>query len=365
MHPDLAPVQARLARLQRLRSTVGQMPASPPTLRGRVSRGLVRLVHRMLFWFTPQVNQVQDASLDTVAEIVRTLEQILLEQSAHADQLRTGSTARSSAGSGCEPLDSKSEYRPPHSGSELSADFLFSLQDQFRGSPDETAEKLRSHLDRVLTARPAVINGRWLDIGCGRGEWIELAAARGAAIEGIDSNTLAVEYCMERGLPVAVRDALDDLRPRAPGSLHLVSLFHVVEHIDMPALIEVLSEIRRVLASDGLLLLETPNPRSLRTMTQTFWFDPTHHKPIPMKLIEFVLEYLGYSIEASAGVNELTVDTSIGLASDGAPTDQPKSFFNRRSAPIDSRPLPDALKGIERQFSGPQDYFVLASPTGD
>lgn len=52
-------LRSALAALHASYALVGQTPPEPPTLRGRLGSRLVKLVQRLLFWYTPQIVHFQ------------------------------------------------------------------------------------------------------------------------------------------------------------------------------------------------------------------------------------------------------------------------------------------------------------------
>jgi hypothetical protein len=53
---------------------VGQLPPEPPTFRGRMGARLVKLVQRMLFWYTPQIVHFQYSALRAMEEQAKILQ---------------------------------------------------------------------------------------------------------------------------------------------------------------------------------------------------------------------------------------------------------------------------------------------------
>jgi len=61
---------------RRCSAAIGEQPPQPSTLRARLSAALVRLVRRMLFWYTPQITDFNDATLRVLEEQVAALESV-------------------------------------------------------------------------------------------------------------------------------------------------------------------------------------------------------------------------------------------------------------------------------------------------
>jgi len=92
------PLRLALGALNASYASVGQPPPEPPTFRGRVGAQLVKLVRRMLFWYTPQIVYFQYSALRVLEEQgkilersesrIRRLEAELAEQRAQNQDLR-------------------------------------------------------------------------------------------------------------------------------------------------------------------------------------------------------------------------------------------------------------------------------------
>jgi SAM-dependent methyltransferase len=165
-----------------------------------------------------------------------------------------------------------------------------SFEDQFRGKRDEILQRLQVYIPILKEAQ---IAGDVLDIGCGRGEWLELLESEGIKARGLDRNRIFVDECRRAGLTVIEGDALTYLRSLPSESLHAVTSFHLVEHLQFEILINLLDEMVRTLRRGGLLILETPNPENLLVGGCNFYADPTHRNPIPSQTLQFLLESRG------------------------------------------------------------------------
>lgn len=137
-----------------------------------------------------------------------------------------------------------------------------------------------------------------VDLGCGECEWIELLNENGYHAQGVDSNNEVVNK-VKNSMPeinIVNLDAFEYLSNCKDNSIDLLSSFHMVEHMKFIEIIELLLECKRVLKKDGMILFETPNPQNILISTYYFNMDPTHNKPIPPELLEFMIGESGLHI---------------------------------------------------------------------
>lgn len=189
--------------------------------------------------------------------------------------------------------------RTPPSASAAEAAFYPALEKHFRGTREELQARLGVYRPWIDGA-PA---GRIADIGCGRGEWLELLSQWGRDVVGVDANEVLVHQGRERGLAMEQGDAIAWLAAQPDASLAAVTSFHVVEHLPFGVLLALVDQARRVLVPGGVLVLETPNPENLAVATQSFWTDPTHQRPIPPLLLEFIVLHAGLQVLAVPRLN--------------------------------------------------------------
>jgi O-antigen chain-terminating methyltransferase len=139
-------------------------------------------------------------------------------------------------------------------------------------------------------------------------------------------------------LNAELMDALTALQQLPAQSQAVVSGFHVAEHIPFDSLLILVKEARRVLLPAGLLILETPNPENLIVGTSNFYLDPTHTKPLPPLLLEFLPEFVGGYAKIKtiglqepirpAGIEPMLLDVFNGVSPDYA-------LIAQREAPDD------------------------------
>jgi SAM-dependent methyltransferase len=114
---------------------------------------------------------------------------------------------------------------------------------------------------------------RYLDIGCGDGRFLKAVEAHGARREniyGLELDERVVRALAGQGYRVfCTRAETCDIIEQV--SLDLVTMFHVIEHVDAPAAL-----VRKVagwLAPGGIFAIETPNLDSLdaRWFRKRYW----------------------------------------------------------------------------------------------
>jgi 2-polyprenyl-3-methyl-5-hydroxy-6-metoxy-1,4-benzoquinol methylase len=125
--------------------------------------------------------------------------------------------------------------------------------------PDKQREELvyAEHLARYRVAAQFAPGRRVLDAGCGEGYGTALLQSAGAStVVGVDIDEATVKHARERyGLQFLQVDIA--ALPFQDGSFDIVVCFETIEHVADGS--RALSELRRVLTADGLLIISTPN----------------------------------------------------------------------------------------------------------
>jgi 2-polyprenyl-3-methyl-5-hydroxy-6-metoxy-1,4-benzoquinol methylase len=102
--------------------------------------------------------------------------------------------------------------------------------------------------------------GAFLDVGAGVGTLMYAAGKKGFAVTGVEISPWASLFAREeKGLNV-MTGSLEDMNLLTE-SFDVVVLNHVLEHVDRPR--NLLSEVKRLLKKDGLLVIGVPNIGSL------------------------------------------------------------------------------------------------------
>lgn len=223
------------------------------------------------------------------------------------------------------------------------------FENRFRGTREDITERLRINLDVVAStlAQVGTIAGvavpganpkvtyPIIDLGCGRGEWLELLRSQGHAALGVDLNSYFVQECADRDLPVVQSDAVEFLRRLPAGSVAMVTGFHIIEHLPLATLLDLIAETHRVLARGGTALFETPNCKNLTVGAANFHCDPTHQNPVFPETAQFLMKHLGFA--------QARIDYRLPV--DGSPFDQ-----NQPSQSV-----------LHQLLYGPRDYAVIGT----
>jgi len=217
-----------------------------------------------------------------------------------------------------------------------------SFERRFRGDPESVSEAVKDRYLEVLVG-----HGPVLDVGCGRGELLAALTAEGVPCEGVDLDPNMVAHATERGLEVSHGDALAHLRAQPESSLGAIVAIHVLEHLPLDALLELLELSLSRLEPGGLLVAETPNPASLIVLGNSYILDPTHVWPLHPSLLAFLCE--------NAGFRDVRLDFY-------APAEAHQlALIDAPDAPAWVDQVNEAFSRLNHDLFGPQDYSVTAT----
>ncbi|HEY2407152.1 MAG TPA: class I SAM-dependent methyltransferase [Polyangiaceae bacterium] len=151
-----------------------------------------------------------------------------------------------------------------------------------------------------LLARPP---RSYLDIGCGNGRFLKVMEQRGLsrhALHGLELSAPVVEHLAAQGYRV-FNTRVEDCHSISSGSIDLITMFHVIEHVDAPG--AVIERLADWLAPGGTIALETPNLDSLdaRMFREHFWGGyhiPRHWHLFAARTLSRLLERAGLKVDA-------------------------------------------------------------------
>ena len=183
-----------------------------------------------------------------------------------------------------------------------------------------------------------------LDVGCGNGDFLFQMKNLQWEVTGVDSDSGAVQFARQQyGLDVLQGNVMNVHLPS--DAFDAITMNHVIEYVANP--IDVLNECKRLLKDDGIILIATPNSKSLGSgIFKSAWvhWDPPRH------LLVFSAETLRICAEKS-GLKILDVRTNID---DAGLVCRASSVIRRNNkvsmADVNSLPYYDNIKAI---------FFVL------
>lgn len=164
----------------------------------------------------------------------------------------------------------------------------FAFIDKFRGDSEEIRRGLHRYTPYFDGAKHV------LDIGCGRGEFLEVCKERHIHALGIDINEDMILYCHRKGLEAAQDSALDYLNGLDDKSLDGIFMSYVAEHMGAYELINVLSAAYSKLQFNSYIVIQALNPTSLYTLSNNFYLDLLHVRPIHPQALALLLESCGF-----------------------------------------------------------------------
>jgi O-antigen chain-terminating methyltransferase len=176
--------------------------------------------------------------------------------------------------------------------------FYLKFEETFRGSEKEIKERLKFYIP-ILKVYPDFFKKgelKAVDLGCGRGEFLEIFKEMGYEPIGVEINPFIAEKVRMKNFKVVEKDIVEFLRTCEDRSFHIVSLIHVIEHLDFEYMFHLFKEVYRVLCEGGSFILETPYVKNILVGLYDFWSDPTHKRPIHVEFIKFMGKYFGFDI---------------------------------------------------------------------
>jgi O-antigen chain-terminating methyltransferase len=236
----------------------------------------------------------------------------------------------------------------PQSESELAAVQPL-LVDSFRGSEAEILERL-DHYPELLYRHTPV-----LDLGSGRGELLGLLGESGISATGVEADPALAGAAVRRGLSIIEADVLVALRRQAPESWGAVTAVHLMEHLPPAVLLQVLAEIRRVLKPGGALVVECPNPHTLRVGAGLYWLDPTHQRPLLPETLELFLKASGFTVAPLQLLHPFPDDQRLTVEANPLPEGAPPELYRLQQQ------LDQLRQQLDHLIYGPRDFLLVAS----
>ena len=177
----------------------------------------------------------------------------------------------------------------------MKSDYYFDFENKFRGDRQKILNIFSSYEPLIEIALEGKSSPILIYVGCGRGEWLQRCQNKFYKSIGIESDSYMVKLCREHGLSVIEGDAIDQLSKFEANSISVITIFHVIEHLEFNKLQKMICECHRILSDDGILIMETPSIDNLIVSTKTFYIDHTHINHINPEAVSFYLEKAGFN----------------------------------------------------------------------
>ncbi|HEY2150844.1 MAG TPA: class I SAM-dependent methyltransferase [Vicinamibacterales bacterium] len=289
-----------------------------------------------------QVARDAGARLDTVDRSLEAVSELrtqvgVLQRTLEA--LRRSPGSQQTAGGGQPPAVAREASTvlsapPPDpnrgSASPIDEDLKYvGFEDQFRGSDETIANRLRAYLP-VFEGRSNV-----LDVGCGRGEFLVALKTAGISARGIDTNAEMVAVARDRGLDTTHTDAVSYLQSLADASLGGLIATQVIEHLEPRYLIRLLDEAAQKLRPGAPIVLETINVACWLAFFSSYMRDFTHVRPVHPETLQYLARASGFErveIRYSAPVPDTVKMKTVDLPAEVLTSTDPTSTALARIA---------------------------------
>jgi SAM-dependent methyltransferase len=147
--------------------------------------------------------------------------------------------------------------------------FAIAMYKLFFGQRGNVLKKLLFlPLKHLLRGTHIIPGGRILDVGCGNGAFLYKMQAAGMEAHGIEFSPNGAKAAQRLGLNVKCGTLEQQKYP--PKFFDVITLNHVFEHLPDP--LGTLAELKRILKSDGRIIVAVPNAHSLaRWLFGKYW----------------------------------------------------------------------------------------------
>jgi len=192
-------------------------------------------------------------------------------------------------------LNYYNEKEPTHSYGTNKREMIKSNQDSLR---------------RFSDFSDVIRNKNWIDIGSGSGAMLDLFGPISKSYIGVEPQKRARESLKELGHDV--RASVKEIHNE---SFDVVTMFHVLEHIDNP--LDILNDIKKVMSPGSKLIIEVPHAEDFLLKlissdsfkSHTFWSE--HLVLHTRQTITALLEYAGFNVVAVSGVQRYSLANTL------------------------------------------------------
>ncbi|MCJ7737877.1 MAG: class I SAM-dependent methyltransferase [Anaerolineae bacterium] len=173
----------------------------------------------------------------------------------------------------------------------------FAFLDHFGVTPENQRRVQSRYVPYFRTCETVV------DLACGTGDFLTLLQEMGIRAVGVDTDPECCRVAGERGLTVVQQDVVDYLQMQEAHSVDGFFTAHLVEHLRFETVLRMFQECHRVLRPGGVIVVATPNVRSLFAHLDMYYLHYGHVAFYHPELLRFFLGYCGF-VDTSEGENE-------------------------------------------------------------
>lgn len=161
---------------------------------------------------------------------------------------------------------------------------------------DVVNHRLKALAELINKLTPA--KGRLLEVGCALGYFLELAQQAGWEAQGVELSSWAAQYAKEKTKVQVTTAKLEDIK--FPSSyFDAVVMIELIEHTQNPVLF--LNEVYRILKPEGVILITTPNSKSIHAKIwkekfQETFLIPEHLFLFSIPTIKHILKLTNFKI---------------------------------------------------------------------
>ena len=209
-----------------------------------------------------------------------------------------------------------SDPRPQEARQFYTEDYRLAYKGTFAPKDKHVLRAGRVALDRLEMIRPH-LRGRMkvLDVGSGGGEFAYLLKSIGHEVTGVEPNRGYAGFAAgQYGLDI--RQGMLDEVELEPGGWDLVTVWHVLEHMEDPA--AVLRKLRAALRPDGQLVVEVPNVEAV-CQSPRGTFHEAHIFSFGIPTLSRLGERAGFRVERTAASTDGGNILVVFQANDQAP----------------------------------------------
>lgn len=179
---------------------------------------------------------------------------------------------------------------------------------RYMGVTPENQRRIQSHYMPYFEQCNRVV-----DLACGDADFVELLVERGIEVVGVDSDDKTYAATAAKGLPIIKQDVFDWLAEQPDASFDGVFSAHLIEHLPYPKVVELIEQSYRILQPGGIVVLATPNARSLFSHLEMFYTHFGHITFYHPRLVTFFLDRAGF-VDGQFGENPQTASPLLAKA---------------------------------------------------